>query len=41
VKDFLALPLYKRIRHVLARDLEFYLADTPVDQSEALKSMTR
>ena len=39
VKEFLALPLHTRIRHVLARELEFYLGDLPVDQSTALKSL--
>jgi len=38
-KEFLALPLHTRIRHVLARELEFYRGETLVDQSTALKSL--
>lgn len=38
-EEFLAMPLDRRIRVILARDLEFFLGDQPVDRREALRSL--
>ena len=37
--EFMALPLHRRIRHILAREVEFYSGSLPVDRSIALKSL--
>jgi hypothetical protein len=34
--DFLALPLHQRIRHILAREVEFERLGRPVDTKTAL-----
>jgi hypothetical protein len=34
--DFLALPLHQRIRHILAREIEFERLGRPVDTKTAL-----
>ncbi len=36
---FLSLPLTQRVRHILARDLEFFLNGAPVEQRAALLSL--
>jgi hypothetical protein len=39
VDDFLALPLFKRVRYVLAGGLRFLQSGAPVDQREALRAL--
>jgi hypothetical protein len=36
---FLAIPLPDKIRHILARTVEFYMGRTPVDRRVALASL--
>jgi hypothetical protein len=38
-EEFLAMPLDERIRHILRRDLQFYLGEVPVDRGAALRSL--
>jgi hypothetical protein len=40
-KQFFALPLHLRIKHILARDIEFFLGDAHVVRADALKSLRR
>ena len=37
--DFLSMPLPDKIRHILARSVEFYLGRTPVDRRAALAAL--
>jgi hypothetical protein len=39
VDEFLALPLFKRVRWVLAGDLEFLLHGEAVAQTDALRAL--
>ncbi len=38
--EFLKLPLPLRIRHILAREIEFFSANVPVDRGEALRRLS-
>jgi hypothetical protein len=40
-KQFLALPLDVRIQHILARNVQFYHGEEPIDRAAALKSLRR
>jgi hypothetical protein len=39
IAQFLALPLDRRIGYVLARQVQFFLGQTPVDRRAALASL--
>jgi hypothetical protein len=39
LEDFLAIPLPDKIRHILARTVEFYAGRTPVDRRIALAAL--
>lgn len=36
---FLEMPVHERVRHVLARSVEFYLGEQPIDRKQALASL--
>jgi hypothetical protein len=41
VKQFMALPLPTRVRHILQRDMSFYRGDEVVDGKLALRALMR
>lgn len=38
-EQFLGLPLDRRIKHILSRDIEFFDGDAKVDRADALRSL--
>lgn len=40
-KQFLELPLDRRIKHILSRDIEFFRGHAKVEQADALESLRR
>jgi hypothetical protein len=38
-EEFMAMPLHERIRHILGREVEFYLGEEPIDRGIALRAL--
>lgn len=39
VRRFMALPLHDRVRHVLQREVEFFMGPLPIDRRLALRAL--
>ncbi len=37
--EFLALPLHERVKHILGREIRFFMGERPVDRAVALRSL--